>query len=112
MDLVKDAIKEELNYFNSRVWAIADAQKILKKADSKISRTRWVICNKADAQNPDIRARLVACEINTFNTDDFLREHATLEAKRMILSHFATQCTLPDGRPLEVSFVDIKKGLF
>ena len=69
-ELVKEAIKEELNYFNSKVWALADARKILSQSKNKVIRTRWVICNKSDNETPDIRARLVACELNTYNTGD------------------------------------------
>ena len=70
---MKQAIIEELNYFNDRVWELADAKKVLGDADSKAVRTRWVICNKGDTADPDIRARLVACEVNTYKSDDFLR---------------------------------------
>ena len=65
--LVQAAIREELNYFNSVVWELADANKVLKEADAKIVRTRWVICNKGDEEHPDVRARLVACELNISN---------------------------------------------
>ena len=112
LELVKDAIKEELNYFNSKVWALADARKILANSQNKIIRTRWVICNKSDNDTPDIRARLVACELNTYSTDDFYASTPPLEAKRMLLSELATRRTLADGRPLEISFVDVKKAYF
>ena len=101
-NLVQAAIKEELEYFNSRVWELSDARKVLGDGESKVIRTRWVICNKGDAGRPDIRARLVACELNTFKSDDFFASTPPLEAKRLLFSQLASQRFHPDGRPLEV----------
>ena len=70
--LVRDAIAVELNYFNNRVWELVDANKILGDKDATVIRTRWVITDKGDSNEPDIRARLVAQEINTFKHDDVL----------------------------------------
>ena len=92
------------------MWELADADKVLKTADAKCVRTRWVICNKGDEANPDIRARLVACELNTYQTDDFYASTPPLEAKRLLLSQMATQRRMEDGRALELSFVDVKKA--
>ena len=63
--LVQAAIREELDYFNSKVWELSDARRVMGESDSKVIRTRWVITNKGDTEKPDIRARLVACELNT-----------------------------------------------
>ena len=71
-----------------------------------------MICNKEDEAQPDIRARLVACELNTYQTDDFYASTPPLEAKRLLLSQMATQRRMEDGRPLELSFVDVKKAYF
>ena len=75
--LVMSAIQEELEYFNRHVWELSDAKRAMGDAEAKLIRTRWVICNKGDAESPDIRARLVATELNTFKPDDFfsLRPH-------------------------------------
>ena len=37
-ELVREAMKEELKYFNDKVWALADAQKVLRQAGSKAIR--------------------------------------------------------------------------
>ena len=58
--LVRAAIQEELDYFNTHVWELCDAKRVMEDSEAKVIRTRWVITNKGDAQNPDIRARLVA----------------------------------------------------
>ena len=51
-------------------------------------RTRWVLCNKGDTERPEIRARLVAREVNTYKDETGMFAAATppLEAKRMLLS--------------------------
>ena len=45
-DLVRQAIIEELKYFNSRVRELDDAQRVMANQDSKVIRTRWVMTNK------------------------------------------------------------------
>ena len=79
--------------------------------DSKVIPSRWVLCNEGDAEHPDVRARLVGCEINTYADDSFYASTPPLEAKRMLLSEFATQRTR-NGKPLQLSFVDVRKAYF
>ena len=62
---VVEANTEEREYFNSRVWELADAQQVGDK-QTKVVRTRRVLTNKGDAEKPDVRARLAACEINAY----------------------------------------------
>ena len=63
--LIRAAIVEELNCFNnSQVWQLEDLSKAKANAEAVHVRTRWVLCNKGDASNPDMRARLVACEVS------------------------------------------------
>ena len=63
--LIRAAIVEELNYFNdNRIWHLEDLNKVKANAKAAHVRTRWVFSNKGDGSNPDMRARLVACEIN------------------------------------------------
>ena len=80
--------------------------------DSKLVRTRWVMCSKGDEQKPDVRARLVACEINNYKTDDVFASTPPLDANRMLISQMATQRRHPNGELLERSFVDVKKAYF
>ena len=44
--LIRAAIKEELNYFNERVWEITETNKVKDFKDGKVVRCRWVLCNK------------------------------------------------------------------
>ena len=57
--LVREAMVNELTYFNEHVWRGIDATDAKQNHLNPI-RTRWVICNKGDAEKPEIRARLVA----------------------------------------------------
>ena len=81
---VRDAIKEELDYFGEKVWEAVPIQDALKERDAKIIGSRWVICNKNDPSNPDIRARLVAQEINTHADTSFFAATPPLESKSML----------------------------
>ena len=89
--LVRDAMIEELQYFNRIVWEPVPVQDA--KADSedfRPIRTRWVISNKGDRQNPDIRARLVACEVAHSRNDSYYASTPPLEAKRLLFSIMAS----------------------
>ena len=66
------------------MWEIADAKKVMSDKDSKVIRTRWAVTNKGDHSQPDIRARLVAQEVNTYRSDDFFASTPPLEAKRLL----------------------------
>ena len=52
------------------------------------------------------------CELNTYQTAELYASTPPLEAKRLLLSMMATRRTTQDGRPLEISFVDVKKAYF
>ena len=110
---VVQAMIEELSYFNKIVWELvplADAKAACP--ESKPIRTRWVISNKGDRDHPDVRARLVACEINTFKTDMFAASTPPLEAKKLLFSMMASLRKDAKGRPLELAFIDVKKAYF
>ena len=80
--------------------------------EAKVIPSRWVLCNKGDAAHPDVRARLVGCEINTYKDDSFYASTPPLESKRMLISEFATRRVARNGKPLQLSFVDIRKAYF
>ena len=84
----------------------------MQDAENKVIRTRWVISNKCDDTQPDIRARLVAQEVSTCKSDDCFASTPPLEAKRLLFGRLATQRKLEDGRALEVSVVDVRKAYF
>ena len=80
-------------------------------SDSKVIHTRWVITNKGDTQKPDIRARLVACELNTFKSDDLFSATPPLEAKRVLLSTWARE-RKRHGHHLKLHVLNVRKAYF
>ena len=110
--LISDAIIDELDYFNDHVWQIEDRSKMLSVVDHIFVRSRWIMCNKGDSSSPDMRARLVACEVNKEGKNDlFYASTPPLEAKKALFSMYASLRTR-NGKPLRMSFVDIRKAYF
>ena len=69
--LIRESIVEELKYSNDkRIWELAKHKDVKAIADAVHVRTRWVLCNKGDSTNPDMRDRLVACEVNKTGKKD------------------------------------------
>ena len=112
-ELIHAAIQEELSYFNQHVWEVTDKEGMKQLHDAKLVRCRWVLCYKGDAGQPDVRARLVACEVNYGGTkeDNFYAATPPLEAKKMLFAKFADAPTLQGVRQ-RLSFVDIRKAYF
>ena len=85
-DLVQAAMIDELDYFNQHVLEI-DTLKHMKTApDYVLVRSRWVMANKADSKEPDVRARLVGCEVNNggAKVNALYASTPPLEAKNII----------------------------
>ena len=104
---------DELDYFNEHVWEVETLEKAKAVPDCILIRSRWVMATKGDASEPDVRARLVGCEVNKTGekVDAFYASTPPLEAKKMSLSQFANQ-RRKHGKPLRLSFVDIRKPYF
>ena len=91
---------------------MSDAKEMKAFPDSKLVRCRWVLCNEGDAQNPDVRARLMACEVNYGNKEDsFYATTPPLEAKNILFAKYAQQ-PIKKGLRQRLSFVDIRKAYF
>ena len=112
-ELVRAAICEELAYFNDKVWRVTDLKTAESYPDAKIVRCRWVLCNKGDASHPDVRARLVACEVNYGGgkEDAFYASTPPLEAKKLLFKKY-TDSPVVNGEPMRLGFVDAKKAYF
>ena len=112
--LVRAAMEEELGYFNAHVWDAVEKKKAEHLDGFKLVRMRWVICNKGDEKEYDVRARLVACEVNTYKSDDYFASTPPLEAKRLLFSEYAHKARHQDykHRDIRLSFVDVKKAYF
>ena len=61
---MRAAIMEELDYFSEKmVGAAAEYGELKSDSSSAAVRMRWVLCSIGDEASPDVRARLVACDI-------------------------------------------------
>ena len=111
-DLVRAAMEDELMYFNDKVWKTCSKSEMEETDDFVFVRCRWVLCNKGDSANPDVRARLVATEINKDGRNDFFSASTPpLEGKKLIFAKFVSE-RHRKGKPLRLSFVDIRKAYF
>ena len=86
-------------------------QDAIKEPGAKIISCRWVVCNKSDMSDPDIRARLVAQEVNLHGDASFFAATPPLESKRMLFSQWSTERSR-NGVPVKLSVVDIRKAYF
>ena len=97
---------------NKGVWEATDVNSAKATDDYKLIRTRWVMCNKGDSEEYDVRARLVACEVNDSKSDAFFASTPPLEPKRLLFSQYSSRRYSDAGEPLVLSFVDVKKAYF
>ena len=104
---VRTAMHDELLYFCDKVWELVPIDEV----DGKVIGSRWVNCNKNDISDPDVRCRLVGQEVNTQADESFFAATPPLEAKRMLFTEFASERTR-NGKPLQISFIDVKKAYF
>ena len=87
-------------------------EEMRKVPDYIINRSRWVLCNKGDHLAPDVRARLVSCELNNGERNDmFSASTPLLEAKRLLFTRYVSE-RHRKNKPLRLSFVDIRKAYF
>ena len=85
--LIRPAIEDELDYSNSKVWQLSTIDEMEKIPGYILVRSRWVLCNKGDSASPDVRARLVSCELNKGDKNDaFSASTPPLEGKRILFS--------------------------
>ena len=78
-----EAIEDELNELNGKVWKLNTVSEMGEIPDYVLVRYRRVMCNKGDADTPDCRARLVSCELNKDgNVDAFSASKPPLEANQ------------------------------
>ena len=110
-DWIKEAIFDEIHYFNTHVWTGIPAEVARSDPEAKIIGTRWVLNNKGDIHNPDVRARLVAQEVGDGPDSAFYAATPPLESKRLLLSQWATERER-NGQCLKLSFIDVRKAYF
>ena len=108
---VRRSMHDELQYFCDKVWVAVPLSEAQNDAEGKIIGSRWVNSNKNDINDPDVRCRLVAQEVNLHADDSFYAATPPLEAKRLLFSQWATE-QKRDGERLQLSFTDVKKAYF
>ena len=79
-------ITDELTHFNANVWVSVDLPEARMDNEGKLMNGRFAFCNKADLQNPDCRARYVACEIHTNDDAAFFAATPPLEANGVLFN--------------------------
>jgi hypothetical protein len=91
--LVRTAMIDELDYFNQHVWEVDTLDHMKTVPDYILVRSRWVMANKGDSAEPDVRARLVGCEVNKTGekNDAFFAPTLPLEAKKIMFSQYASE---------------------
>ena len=72
-----------------------------------------MLSNTGDAANHDVRARLVACEVNYGGAKEecFYASTPPLEAKKLLFAKYADQPVVKNKK-MRLGFVDIKKAYF
>ena len=109
--LVAAAREEEVAAMESdewHVWGEVDIKEAWERTGKKPLKGRWVDVNKGGHDNPDVRSRWVAKEVNTYRTDAFFASTPPLEAMRLILSAAATK--RKRGEEHKVMLLDAKKA--
>ena len=102
---------EELQYFCDKVWVAVPLVDAQNDPEGKIIGSRWANCNKNDINDPDVRCRLVAQEVNVHADKSFYVATPPLDAKRLLFSQWATEGNR-NCEKLQLSFVDVKKAYF
>ena len=110
--LIREAIEDELNYLNGKVWKLSTVSEMEKVPDYMLVRCRWVMCNKGGAETPDCRARLVACDLNkNAKVDAWSASTPPREAENIVFAKCVS--TMKKSlKPLRLSSVDIRKAYF
>ena len=110
-DHLEATTQDELDYFNDHVWKALSLKDALSEPKAKVVGTRRAICNKNDASEPDIRARLVAQEVNQYAEDSVCAATPPLEALRLLMTQRATQQWHNNNR-LKIPFIYVRKAYF
>ena len=88
--VVRAAMIEEMLYFSEKAaWTAADWADMESSKDSTFVRMRWVLCNKGDLKEPDVRARLVAGKVAKDQVSAFDANTPPLESKKAPFSRYA-----------------------
>ena len=111
--LVKAARAEEMKMFSKcEVYDKVSEDECWKETGKGPIGTRWVDINKGDDSKLEYRSRLVAQEIKKDKSKDLFAATPPLEAKKVLLSLFASTAVGTSGAPLALDFVDVCRAYF
>lgn len=110
-DLLKTAMQDEAAWLCEHVWVGVPEDEARSEDGAIIVGTRRVNCNKEDSAEPDVRARLLAQEVNTHQEDAYVAATPPLECKRAVISQMVPERTR-DGANLKLCFIDVRKAYF
>ena len=80
---VETAVTDEIKYLCDTVWVGVPIAEAHADLEGKIIASRWMNCNKHDAENPDVRCRRVAQEVGHGEAEPgFYAATPPLEAKQ------------------------------
>ena len=121
-DLVREARKQELEYFSSKgVWHVRPRAEAFAKMGKAPITVKWIDVNKGDDENPKYRSRLVAREIRKIGEDAIFAPTPPLESLRTVISLAATDLERDvyrhtrDGQSVErtqIMVIDISRAYF
>ena len=102
-------MQEELAYFCDKVWVGVPLSQAMADPEGKIVGSRWVNCNKNDVNDPDVRCRLVAQEVNIHSDDSFYAATPPREAKRLLMSRRSSE-RRRGGQNLKLHLLYVRKA--
>ena len=110
--MVEKAIGEEMaEYSKHNVYSKVPISQCLERTGKKPIGVRWVIVNKGDEVDYNVRARLVGKEFKTNNTMAMFAATPPLEAKKFLFSKAATSQARSSPRGASnLVFIDIKRA--
>lgn len=109
--LTQEAMIHAMTYVNDKVWEITSMPEALQTENPPFVGGCWVTHNKGDLDNPKVRCRWVATELNTGDHMYFYAATPPLEGKRLLFNVFAHQRRVR-GPKLQLSFSDITNACF
>ena len=109
-ELVRNARKEELDYFHKRpMYSKVPLKECVEETGKSPIKVRWVDHNKRTQEDPDIRSRLVAMEFNKGPMEGVFAAMPPIEAKRLLFSLFTT-LREQGSEEYVLNFLDAKKA--
>ena len=109
-DRVQAARQEEIQYYQKNVYKKVPVTLCWEVTGAKPISTRWVDCNKGDANNPEYRSRWVARDIRKVWELVWSASTPPLEVLKWLLAKCVEQKRSQRGKRLKLVFIDIKKA--